>query len=129
MTGESGDLVGHFRAGVDVVRRYPILIAPPLAVQVIVFVLALLFLGGGFGIGMLLGGAMGGMPAGAAGGVVGMMAGGLLLMVLSGFLSEGGDAHGRPVGVAIDRRGALLVADDVGNTVWRVTARSGGSAR
>jgi hypothetical protein len=87
MTGESGDLVGHFRAGVDVVRRYPILIAPPLAVQVIVFVLALLFLGGGFGIGMLLGGAMGGMPAGAAGGVVGMMAGGLLLMVLSGFLS------------------------------------------
>jgi glucose/arabinose dehydrogenase len=28
---------------------------------------------------------------------------------------------GRPVGVAIDRRGALLVADDVGNTIWRVT--------
>jgi glucose/arabinose dehydrogenase len=41
--------------------------------------------------------------------------------VLSGFLS-GGDAYGRPVGVAIDRRGALLVADDVGNTVWRVSA-------
>jgi glucose/arabinose dehydrogenase len=51
------------------------------------------------------------------------------LTVLSGFLSEGGDAHGRPVGVAIDRRGALLVADDVGNTVWRVTARGGGGAR
>jgi hypothetical protein len=29
-------------------------------------------------------------------------------------------AHGRPVGVAIDKSGALLVADDVGNTVWRV---------
>ncbi|HTF13411.1 MAG TPA: sorbosone dehydrogenase family protein, partial [Burkholderiales bacterium] len=42
--------------------------------------------------------------------------------VLTGFLSEDGDAYGRPVGVAIDRRGALLVADDVGNVVWRVTA-------
>lgn len=40
--------------------------------------------------------------------------------VLTGFVSADGDAHGRPVGVAIDRRGALLVADDVGNTVWRV---------
>ena len=32
------------------------------------------------------------------------------------------NAMGRPVGVAFDKRGALLVADDVGNTVWRVTA-------
>src|SRR5204862_2900151 len=39
--------------------------------------------------------------------------------VLTGFLQDG-DARGRPVGVAIDRTGALLVADDVGNTVWRV---------
>ena len=44
------------------------------------------------------------------------------LEVLSGFLSAEGDAYGRPVGVAIDRRGALLVADDVGNTIWRVSA-------
>ena len=41
--------------------------------------------------------------------------------VLAGFLSPKGDAYGRPVGVAIDGRGALLVADDVGNTIWRVT--------
>ena len=41
--------------------------------------------------------------------------------VLAGFLDANGDAFGRPVGVAIDRKGALLVADDVGNTVWRVT--------
>ena len=40
--------------------------------------------------------------------------------VLTGFLSERDEARGRPVGVAIDRRGALLVADDVGNIVWRV---------
>jgi glucose/arabinose dehydrogenase len=42
--------------------------------------------------------------------------------VLTGFLSPHGDARGRPVGVAFDAQGALLVADDVGNTVWRVTA-------
>jgi glucose/arabinose dehydrogenase len=48
---------------------------------------------------------------------------GLPVDVLTGFLSDGGDAWGRPVGVAIDKAGALLVADDVGNTVWRVSAR------
>jgi glucose/arabinose dehydrogenase len=40
--------------------------------------------------------------------------------VLTGFLSPDGKAWGRPVGVALDRRGALLVADDVGGVVWRV---------
>jgi glucose/arabinose dehydrogenase len=40
--------------------------------------------------------------------------------VLTGFVNDKGEAMGRPVGVAIDRRGALLVADDVGNAVWRV---------
>lgn len=42
--------------------------------------------------------------------------------VLTGFLNRRGEAMGRPVGVAIDRTGALLVADDVGNTVWRVSS-------
>ena len=42
--------------------------------------------------------------------------------VLTGFLNGDDEAMGRPVGVAIDRRGALLVADDVGNRIWRVTA-------
>jgi hypothetical protein len=42
--------------------------------------------------------------------------------VLFGFLDSHGDAQGRPVGVAIDKNGALLVADDVGGTVWRVSA-------
>ena len=45
--------------------------------------------------------------------------------ILTGFLDAGGHARGRPVGVGVDRTGALLVADDVGNTIWRVTrARS-----
>jgi len=42
------------------------------------------------------------------------------LDVLTGFLDDAGRAYGRPVGVAIDRQGGLLVADDVGNVVWRV---------
>jgi len=42
--------------------------------------------------------------------------------VLSGFLNDEEKAMGRPVGVVIDQQGALLVADDVGNKVWRVSA-------
>ena len=43
--------------------------------------------------------------------------------VLTGFLSPEQEAYGRPVGVALDKRGGLLVADDVGNTVWRLAPR------
>jgi len=42
------------------------------------------------------------------------------VVFLSGFLDQDGKARGRPVGVALDGKGALLVADDVGNAVWRV---------
>lgn len=44
--------------------------------------------------------------------------------ILTGFVNEDGDAMGRPVGVAVDRTGALLVADDVGNTIWRLVPSS-----
>jgi glucose/arabinose dehydrogenase len=40
--------------------------------------------------------------------------------VATGFLSPKGEAYGRPVGVVVDSKGALLIADDVGNVVWRV---------
>ena len=50
---------------------------------------------------------------------------GMPVDVLTGFLSPDGDAYGRPVGVAIDAKGALLVADDVGNVVWRVAPNAG----
>jgi glucose/arabinose dehydrogenase len=43
--------------------------------------------------------------------------------VLTGFLGDKGQAYGRPVAVALDKSGALLVADDVGNAVWRVSAK------
>ena len=47
---------------------------------------------------------------------------GLPVDVLTGFLNDKEEAQGRPVGVALDTHGALLVADDVGNAIWRVTA-------
>ncbi|NNC73542.1 MAG: sorbosone dehydrogenase family protein [Sphingomonadaceae bacterium] len=46
---------------------------------------------------------------------------GEMIDVLTGFLSPDGEAWGRPVGVMTDRTGALLVADDVGNCIWRVS--------
>ncbi|MCW7537076.1 sorbosone dehydrogenase family protein [Aquabacterium sp. A7-Y] len=45
------------------------------------------------------------------------------LDVLTGFVNGQGEAQGRPVGVALDKRGALLVADDVGNVIWRVSTQ------
>src|SRR4051812_44088754 len=48
--------------------------------------------------------------------------------ILTGFLNDHGDAQGRPVGVRIDKQGALLVADDVGNTIWRVTPQANSAA-
>ena len=53
----------------------------------------------------------------------GTMPAGAPVDLLTGFLSEQGQANGRPVGVALDKGGALLVADDVGNVVWRVSAK------
>jgi glucose/arabinose dehydrogenase len=43
--------------------------------------------------------------------------------VLTGFVSSNGEAWGRPVGVAMDKRGGLLVADDVGNVIWRAASQ------
>ena len=43
--------------------------------------------------------------------------------VLTGFLDEEGNARGRPVAVAIDRGGGVLVSDAVGNAVWRITGK------
>jgi glucose/arabinose dehydrogenase len=44
-----------------------------------------------------------------------------------GFINDKGEAMGRPVGVTVDRTGALIIADDVGNAVWRVTYTGGNS--
>lgn len=47
---------------------------------------------------------------------------GVPINVLTGFITDDGDAMGRPVGVAIDSRGALLVTGDGGNVIWRVVS-------
>jgi hypothetical protein len=47
---------------------------------------------------------------------------GVPIEILTGFINENNEAYGRPVGVVLDKRAALLVADDIGNTIWRVTA-------
>jgi glucose/arabinose dehydrogenase len=47
--------------------------------------------------------------------------------VVTGFLDADNHAHGRPVGLAVDKSGGLLIADDVGNTVWRVSSATPGS--
>jgi len=49
--------------------------------------------------------------------------------VLTGFLNDKGEAQGRPVGLRLDKQGALLVADDVGNTIWRVTPSAKSASR
>jgi len=48
--------------------------------------------------------------------------------VVTGFPNSNDQVRGRPVGLAIDKSGALLFADDVGNTVWRVTSASSSTA-
>ena len=48
---------------------------------------------------------------------------GMPIDVLTGFVSSKGEAWGRPVGVAMDKRGGLLVADDVGNVIWRAASQ------
>lgn len=48
--------------------------------------------------------------------------------VVSGFLTGDGKTRGRPVGVTVDPRGALIVADDLSNTIWRVAADQSRSA-
>ena len=48
---------------------------------------------------------------------------GMPVDVLTGFLNADEKAMGRPVGVVIDKQGDLLVADDVGNKIWRVSAK------
>lgn len=45
--------------------------------------------------------------------------------VVTGFLNSDNQARGRPVGVVVNKAGALLIADDVGNTVWRLTSAGG----
>jgi glucose/arabinose dehydrogenase len=48
--------------------------------------------------------------------------------VVTGFLDANNQARGRPVGLAVDRSGGLLIADDLSNTVWRLSTNNAHSA-
>ncbi|MGY4309027.1 glucose/arabinose dehydrogenase [Bradyrhizobium sp. USDA 4369] len=63
-----------------------------------------------------------GTPGDAGGSQAGSKPRGEAQDVVTGFLNDRNEARGRPVGVAVDKTGAMLIADDVGNRVWRVTA-------
>jgi hypothetical protein len=80
--GADSDIVSHFRAGLDVIKRYPVMALPPLAAQAIVFVLTLLFVGGAATAVVIGGGA--GLLGAFAGGFVLMLVGGLLSLIASG---------------------------------------------
>jgi hypothetical protein len=92
--GAGVDIVELFRQGFQTVTRHPILIVAPLIAQVVGAILAILFLGGAVGMGVLLGG-LGGMAGGsegmAAGGLAGLIGGfvlfGLGIAILTGLLS------------------------------------------
>jgi hypothetical protein len=85
--GGSPDIVAHFKAGFETVKRYPILVLPPLAVHVLLFLVLFFVWGGTIGLGALMGGAMGGGGGAVAGGAAGLVAGFLLFMVVSTLLS------------------------------------------
>jgi hypothetical protein len=74
--GGSADVVGHFQAGWDAVRRYPVVLVPLLLGQVAVFAVGLVLVGGAAGLMAAL--AMGGEPPGGLLGILGFVGGGLL---------------------------------------------------
>jgi hypothetical protein len=85
--GSASDLAQHFQVGVDTLKRYPVLIVPPIAAHVVIFLLLLLVVGGTAGLGFLMGGLSGGLGGATAGGIAGLVLGGLVFMVLTILLS------------------------------------------
>jgi hypothetical protein len=84
--GGGTDLVAHFRAAYDAVARFPLVVAPPIAVGVLGFVLFFVIGGGTAMMGALMGGLMGGGEGVAAGGLVGFLLGGALFVLVMGLL-------------------------------------------
>lgn len=85
--GTGSDVIAHFKAGFETLRRYPTLALPPLAVQVALLVVMLLIWGGATGMGVLMGGMMGGGAGAVVGGGAGFVVGALLFMLLTGLSS------------------------------------------
>jgi len=121
MTSDAGsDVVGHFRAGFEAVKRHPILVLPPLAVHVLLVALLFFVWGGTMGMGALMGGALGGGHGAMAGGVAGFVAGGLLFALATMLVSL--VASGVVVVMARDALAGRepAVGDAVGAVVGRI---------
>lgn len=114
--GAGSDLVGHFRTAWEVLVRYPVMAVPPLAVQAVVFVLTLLFVGTA-ATAVAVGG-MAGMAGAMAGGFVLSIAGFLLSLIASGVvivmardaLAGREPSMGDALGVVMERFADVLVA-------------------
>jgi hypothetical protein len=136
MATASDDLVGHFRLAYETVVRFPLLIAPPLAVGILGFALLFFIGGGAAAIGALMGGLMGGGGAMAAGGVAGLVLGiGVFVLAVSllGLLSSGmvvcmardalaghEPALGDALAAVVARLGAIVVASSLGMVIVAV---------
>lgn len=115
--GAGSDIVGHFRTGLDVIRRYPVMAVPPLAAQLVMFVLTLLFVVTA-GAGVVVGGLAGGLFAGGLAFVLVTLIGGILTLVASGVtivmardaLARREPSMGEALGAVMDRLGDVLVA-------------------
>ncbi len=114
--GAGSDIVAHFRTGLDVIKRYPVMAVPPLVAQAVVFVLTLLFFGGA-ATAVVIGGAAGLLGA-AAGGLVLMLVGGLLSLIASGVtvvmardaLAAREPSMGDAFGAVMGRLGDVVIA-------------------
>lgn len=80
--GTGSDIIAHFRTGLDVIKRYPIMAMPPIAAQAVMLVLTVLFFGGA--VTAVVVGGLAGMMAAGAGGFLLMLIGGLLSLIASG---------------------------------------------
>ncbi|MBI3456358.1 MAG: hypothetical protein HY002_11290 [Candidatus Rokubacteria bacterium] len=115
--GAGSDIVGHFRTGLDVIKRYPVMAAPPLAAQLVMFVLTLLFVVTA-GAGVVVGGIAGGLFAGGLAFMLVTLIGGILTLVASGVtivmardaLARREPSMGEALGTVMDRLADVLVA-------------------
>jgi len=117
MANSSGsDIVGHFRAGLEILKQYPVMIIPPLAVQVIMAVLTFLFIGGaaaaiavGGGTG-LIGALLGGFIFTLIGGILSLVASGVTIVMARDALATREPSMGDALSAVMGRLGDVLIA-------------------
>ncbi len=114
--GAGSDIVGHFRTGLDVLKQYPVMVIPPLVVQVVMAVLTVLFIGGAL-TAVVLGGGAGFVGALLVGflftlvvGVVSLIASGVTVLMARDALAGREPSMGDALGGVMSRLGDVLIA-------------------